>query len=113
MVVVVFRTRLRQGIDEQQLGSLGEAMYAIASSMPGFLSYKDFAATDGENISIVEFESPEALAAWRDHPEHKAAQQRGREEFFEEYRIQVCTPLRQYGFERSQQPAEAADPVRE
>ena len=65
-MVVVFRTRLRQGIDERQLGDLGEAMYAIAASMPGFLSYKDFAAADGENISIVEFESPEALAAWRE-----------------------------------------------
>jgi heme-degrading monooxygenase HmoA len=112
VVVILFRTRLRTGIDEQQLTSLGEAMYRIASAMPGFVSYKDFAAADGENLSVVEFESPEALAAWRDHPEHLAAQRRGREEFFEEYRIQVCAPLRQYGFERSEQPIEAADTLR-
>ena len=29
--------------------------------MPGFLSFKDFAAADGESVSIVEFESLETL----------------------------------------------------
>ena len=99
MVIVVFRVRLREGADEQELAKLGARMHEIASSMPGFVSYKDFMAADGESVSIVEFESPETLAAWREHPEHKAAQRRGREEFFAEYRIQVCTSLRDYGFE--------------
>jgi heme-degrading monooxygenase HmoA len=100
MVVIVFRSRLRNGIDEQELGKIGSRMYEIASSMPGFISYKDFAAQDGETVTIVEFESPEALAAWREHPEHKAVQQRGRKEFFAQYHIQVCTPLRDYAFKR-------------
>ncbi len=73
-------------------------MYELASSMRGYVSYKDFAAEDGESAAIVEFESLETLAAWREHPEHKAAQQRGREEFFAEYHIQVCTPVRDYRF---------------
>ena len=73
-------------------------MYAIASTMPGFLSYKDFTAEDGECVSVVEFASPETLEAWRAHPEHLAAQARGREAFFSEYRIQVCSPLRDYSF---------------
>ncbi|HVJ24719.1 MAG TPA: antibiotic biosynthesis monooxygenase [Burkholderiales bacterium] len=100
MVVIVFRSRLRNGIDEQELGKIGSRMYEIASAMPGFISYKDFAAQDGETVTIVEFESPEALAAWREHPEHKAVQQRGRKEFFAQYHIQVCTPLRDYAFKR-------------
>jgi len=98
MVVIVFRARLRKGIDEQELAKVGARMYEIAASMPGFISYKDFAAADGENVSIVEFESPETLRAWREHPEHKVAQQRGRDEFFAEYHIQVCNPLRDYSF---------------
>ncbi len=100
MVVIVFRSRLRAGIDEAALIALGERMYALASAMPGFLSYKDFASQDGEIVTLVEFESPEALAAWRDHPEHLEAQRRGREEFFAEYAIlQVCTPQRAYAFD--------------
>jgi hypothetical protein len=33
-------------------------------------------------------------------PEHVEAQQLGREHHFEEYRIQVCTPVREYSFRR-------------
>lgn len=99
MVVIVFRARLKPGADLDALGKLGERMYELASGMPGFLSYKDFTAQDGESVTIIEFDSLDSLAAWRDHPEHKLAQQRGRDEFFADYHIQVCTPLRAYRFE--------------
>lgn len=98
MVVIVFRTRLREGINEQELATIGGRMYEIASAMPGFISYKDFTAEDGESVSIVEFESLDTLATWREHPEHRLAQQRGRDEFFAKYHIQVCTPVRDYSF---------------
>ena len=97
MVVIVFRSRIREGVGEE-LAQLGQRMYELASRMPGFISYKDFVAEDGENVSIIEFESLETLSAWREHPEHKIAQQRGRAEFFAEYHIQVCTPVRDYDF---------------
>lgn len=98
MVVIVFRSRVRPGVDLAPLGPVGARMFELASSMPGFISYKDFAAEDGEAVSIVEFESIETLAAWRNHPEHLEAQRLGREQFFAAYQIQVCTPIRSYGF---------------
>lgn len=100
MVIIVFRVRLRSGVDEAALGALGARMYELASGMPGFVSYKDFTAGDGESVSIVEFDSPQALAAWREHPEHKIAQQRARDEFFAEYRISVCTHVRETAWSR-------------
>jgi heme-degrading monooxygenase HmoA len=99
VIVIVFRSRLREGFDAAKLGALGERMYSLAASMPGFISYKDFAAQDGENLTFVEFESTETLAHWRDHPEHQEAQRQGREEFFSDYTIQVCQPLRAYTFD--------------
>jgi heme-degrading monooxygenase HmoA len=98
MVVVVFRARLKPQVNLEVLGQLGQRMHELAIAMPGFISYKDYAAEDGESVSVIEFQSPETLAAWREHPEHKAVQQRARTEFFSEYRIQVCTPLRDYRF---------------
>jgi heme-degrading monooxygenase HmoA len=98
MVVIVFRTRLRSDIDPQELAGLGARMYEIASAMPGFVSYKDFTAEDGENVSIVEFESLETLAAWRNNPEHRSAQELGRKRFFLQYRVQVCSPVRDYAY---------------
>src|SRR5438045_704544 len=98
MIVVVFRARWRDGIDLQALEALGLRMYELASAMPGFISYKDFSAADGESVSIVEFSDAASLLAWREHPEHVAVQTRGRDEFMAEYSIQVCTPQRSYSF---------------
>jgi heme-degrading monooxygenase HmoA len=93
MIVVVFRSRLKDGV-EAELEPLGARMYELASAMPGFISYKDFGAEDGEYVTIVEFETLEHVNAWRDHPEHKTAQERGRSEFFQEYTIHVAEVIR-------------------
>jgi heme-degrading monooxygenase HmoA len=94
VIVTVFRSRLNPNVDTEELTQLDGRMAQLASSMPGFISYKNFASEDGEGVTIVEFESLETQAAWREHPEHKAARARGRAEFFAEYHIQVCTPVR-------------------
>ncbi len=38
--------------------------------------------------------------AWRDHPEHRAAQRRGIAEFYEEYSIQVADVTHHHRFTR-------------
>lgn len=98
MIVIVFRSRIRQDADAEEMARIGGRMVELATSMPGFVSYKDFTAEDGENVSIVEFESLQTLEAWRDHPEHRLAQQRGRDALFSDYRIQVCDTVRAYAF---------------
>jgi heme-degrading monooxygenase HmoA len=98
MITIVFRTRLRADADLAELAILDTRMAELAAGMPGFVSYKDFAAEDGEALSLIEFESLETLAAWRRHPEHVAAQLRGRDEFFAEYHILVCETVRAYAY---------------
>jgi len=97
MVVVVFRSRLKPGV-ENEIEPVGGRMYELAAGMPGFVSYREYAAADGEGVAIVEFESHETLAAWREHPEHRQAQAAGRERFFSEYRITVCDVVRESSF---------------
>ena len=97
MVVVVFRSRLKPGV-EQEITELGAHIYALGSAMPGFISYRDYQGADGESVTIVEFESLETLKAWRDQPEHREAQEAGRKKFFSEYRITVCEAVRDYSF---------------
>lgn len=97
-LVIVFRSRLRPDVDLAALEAAGARMYELASAMPGFISYKDFAAEDGECLSIIEFSDMDSLLAWRHQPEHVAMQQRGRDEFFANYEIQVCEPRRAYSF---------------
>lgn len=97
-IVVVFRSRLRADADLSALEAAAMRMYELASAMPGFVSYKDFTASDGESVSIVEFADSTSLLAWRNHPDHRRMQQRGREEFMAEYHIQVCRLEREYAF---------------
>lgn len=99
MVIVVFRSKLRAGI-EAEFNELAERMQTIAEAMPGFISYKVFHAPDGERASIIEFESREELQAWKINAEHIAAQQLGRDKFYQEYTLTVSDSLRETKFER-------------
>jgi heme-degrading monooxygenase HmoA len=94
MIVTVFRARVREDADLTELGQLTERMLAIVQRMPGFISQKDFQAEDGEGLTLVEFDTMENQIRWRDHPEHKAAQELGRKKFFKEYSVQVCELVR-------------------
>jgi heme-degrading monooxygenase HmoA len=98
MILTVFRSRVRADADLAALEKVGARMHALATRMPGFISYKNFGATDGEAVTIVEFESEEAQLAWREHPEHKEAQRLAREQFLVEYQLQIGTPSRTYRF---------------
>ncbi len=96
MIVTVFRSRVRAEVQEEYMQWVGR-MRALATEMPGFVSHKAFVAEDGERVAIVEFESEDAQRAWRLHPEHVAAQKKGRNDFYVEYRVQVCRVLRDTG----------------
>lgn len=89
-VVTVFRSRLRPDAEARGYGEVAAEMEARARSMPGFVDFKTFLAADGERVSIIAFDTVEHQAAWRDDPEHRVAQRRGREAFYDEYSISVC-----------------------
>jgi heme-degrading monooxygenase HmoA len=99
MVIAVFRSRLRsEHADEFQ--KLAARMRELAEAMPGFRSYRVYQAEDGERCSVIEFDSHETLRAWREHPEHRAAQRLGRERSYAEYSLHVAEPARESRFER-------------
>jgi heme-degrading monooxygenase HmoA len=67
--------------------------------MAGFISIDTYAGEDGAGLAVERFESEEALQAWKTHPEHVKTQARGREAFFESYRMTVATSIiREYDF---------------
>jgi heme-degrading monooxygenase HmoA len=104
MLIGIFRNRLRP-----EHGAAYEAtaarMDALVGTMPGYLWHKTFRAEDGERVTLFGFESLAQLEAWRDHPEHREAQRRGRVEFYAEYSLHVCTPLREAFLPARSQPA--------
>src|SRR5215813_1203458 len=99
MIVTVFRSRLMPGVREDYV-TLAERMTELAMSMPGYISHKGFTADDGERCTIVEFESEEAQRAWRMNAEHREAQKKAREIYYETYSVQVCELKRESKFDR-------------
>ena len=96
-VLTVFRTRLKEsGQDEYH--ALAPKIAALAKSMPGYVSHKGFTADDGERVTLVEFADEASHRAWALQLDHVAAKQRGREAFYAEYSLQVCTVVRESRF---------------
>jgi heme-degrading monooxygenase HmoA len=105
MVVVVFKITHRPDLPKAEYEETGARMVELVSSVPGFLGM-DYTAVEGGELLVARFESHEALAAWRKHPEHQEAQRLGRERFFASYNIDVCDSVRSYSFEaQAEQPA--------
>ena len=100
-VLVVFRNRLRSESADDYAAEAA-TIGALAATQPGIISVKTFAAVDGERVTLAEFDSEEAVAAWRSHPRHREAQQKGRSDFYAEYRLQVCDVLRERRFQHEE-----------
>jgi len=110
-VVTVFRSRLRpDAIDEYEPRTA--EMFALAHTMPGLVDVKSFAADDGERVTLVTFADAESQRAWREQPDHRRAQQAGRDRFYAEYSIQVCecTKVRTFTSGRNTPVAGASPP---
>ena len=95
MVVVVFRITYREDLPLEEYEQVGKRMIELVTAMPGFVGM-DGADVEGGELVIARFESHDALAEWRNLPEHKEAQQLGRDRFFSAYRIEVCEAVRTY-----------------
>ena len=99
-MVTVFRSRVRPEVMDEY-APLAARMSELAKTMPGYIAHKGFFAEDGERCTIVEFESEEAQRAWRMHPEHRDAQRKAREIYYETYSVQVCEVKREAKFDRN------------
>ena len=93
MIITVFRSRLRPEHAADYMKMVAK-MKELAAAMPGYIAHKGFTAEDGERVTIVEFADEETQRGWAAQIEHRAAQQRGREAFYQEYRLQICSVLK-------------------
>jgi heme-degrading monooxygenase HmoA len=99
-VLTVFRSRLLDTAYAAGYGEMAAATEARARAMPGFVSFKGFAADDGEHVSVIEFETAEHQAAWARDEEHRVAQRAGVESFYAEYRITIAEVTRDHSWQR-------------
>ena len=73
----------------------------------GFISIERFASLSekGKILSLSIWRDEAAVKAWREHSDHRRAQQKGREQVFDDYRLRIAAVVRDYGmFERDEAP---------
>jgi glutathione S-transferase len=93
---VVFSSHL--AAPSAEYDELARTMDELARSQPGFLGMESARGADGFGITVSFWSSLEAIRAWREHPEHRAAQARGREAFYHQYEIRICEARSGYRF---------------
>lgn len=101
MTLVVFRNRKRADLDAAAYAADAAAMEALARAQPGFVSFKSYAADDGEVIALSEWSDEGAARAWGREAEHARVQGRGRAEYYADYTLFVCADPRIHRFERN------------
>jgi heme-degrading monooxygenase HmoA len=111
MEIVLFKIRTRADVDQQEYQRTFERMLELVSEVPGFVGIEGYAGEDGGELAVATFESQEAIAKWRNNPEHVITRQRGREEFFDSYQITIGTVWRHYEWSRDQGTAAPPEAV--
>lgn len=106
MYAVIFEVKPRPGRESDYL-ALAQALRGELERVDGFISVERFKSLyeEGKLLSLSFWRDAAAVERWRAHAEHRAAQRRGREEIFADYRIRVAEVVRDYGMnERGQAP---------
>ena len=90
---VIFTSRRSGG--DNDYARTAERMLELASQQPGFLGFET--AREELGISISYWADENSINAWKANAEHRAAQQRGKRDWYRWYRVRVCRVEREYG----------------
>lgn len=97
--VAVFAT-VRTG-DQAGYSETNTRMEELVREVPGFLGMDHAQTPGGLSITVGYFRDADALTQWGCDPEHRAAQKRGRAEWYERYTLHVAKVERSHGFMRA------------
>ncbi|WP_434709786.1 antibiotic biosynthesis monooxygenase [Pseudomonas sp. R1-1] len=93
---VIFTSTRTEG--DNGYAAAAQRMVELARDQPGFLGMESVRGADGIGITVSYWQSEAAILAWRDHPEHRAIQARGRSQWYSEFSTRVCRVEREYAF---------------
>ncbi|MFB4195573.1 antibiotic biosynthesis monooxygenase family protein [Streptomyces carpaticus] len=75
-------------------------MEELVKAVPGFLGMDHAQTPGGLGITVGYFRDADALTQWRTNEEHRAAQRRGRAEWYERYTLHIAKVERSHGYTR-------------
>ncbi|MDE2184782.1 MAG: antibiotic biosynthesis monooxygenase [Alphaproteobacteria bacterium] len=104
MIVVIFEA---WPAERERYLDIAAQLRPLLDGIDGFLSIERFESLSekGKVLSLSFWRDEEAVARWRNTPEHRAAQAAGRAGVFGDYRLRIAAVQRDYGMaERREAP---------
>ena len=97
-IAVVF-TSIRTDVEEGY-EKMNELTFKELESIEGYLGYEAFIDENGFGVNVSYWKDMEALKNWRDNTLHQKAQELGKEKWYTNYKLRICTVERDYEFEK-------------
>ena len=91
---VIFTSLRKPGGDDY--GPTAERMVELAGTMSGYLGIESARNADGVGITVSYWQDEESIRHWKAQLDHRAAQQRGKHEWYEHYELRVARVERAY-----------------
>jgi heme-degrading monooxygenase HmoA len=104
MIAVIFEAYPAPDHTDAYL-DIAAALKPLLEQIDGFISVERFRsiADPAKVLSLSFFRDENAVAQWRNLQAHRAAQARGKDVIFADYRLRVATVVRDYGRDQREQ----------
>lgn len=92
---VIFTSERTQG--DHGYDAMAESMVVLAKEQVGFLGVES--ARNEIGITVSYWESLEAIQNWKMNAAHTVAREKGRSDWYKNFKVRICKVERDYGFE--------------
>jgi len=109
MIAVIFEVTPKEGCRQQYL-DIAASIRPLLEQVDGFISVERFQSlvNPDKMLSLSFFRDEAAILAWRQLEAHRMAQEAGRGQLFEDYRLRIAGVMRDYGLhERAEAPLDS------
>ena len=89
-----------QSNDTNGYAEMAQTMEDLAKKQPGYLALEH--ARDEISITISYWESLESIAHWKANLDHIEAQKKGKQRWYQWYKIRICHVERAYDFNKDE-----------
>ncbi len=87
--------------DDEGYARAATAMDALAAQQPGYLGMDSVRGHDGLGITVSYWRADADAKAWRDHPDHAAIRDAGRDRWYTHYSLHVAQVTRSYDWQKA------------
>jgi heme-degrading monooxygenase HmoA len=94
--VIFTAQRSLSGDDIYEITS--DRMMQLAQQQPGFLGVESVRGDDGLGITVSYWRDRDSIRNWRMNSEHLVAQEMGRQEFYQWYRVRIAEVADDHAF---------------